>query len=61
MAGLVYLTLVGEIQGLISSGCLSQASVGNKRKSRTAIKYSFILFHILSPENEMLTITMSLS
>lgn len=30
MANLVYLTLNGQIQGLISAGCSSQASIGNK-------------------------------
>lgn len=30
MANLVYLTLNGQLQGLISAGCSSQASIGNK-------------------------------
>lgn len=30
MANLVYLTLNGDLQGLISVGCCSQASIGNK-------------------------------
>lgn len=30
MAGLIYLTLNGEKQGLISANCLGQASIGNK-------------------------------
>lgn len=30
MANLVYLTLNGQIQGLISAGCSSQTSIGNK-------------------------------
>ena len=30
MANLVYLTLNGELQGLISAGCSSQPSIGNK-------------------------------
>ncbi len=30
MANLVYLTLNGELQGLISAGCSSLDSIGNK-------------------------------
>jgi type VI secretion system Hcp family effector len=30
MANLVYLTLNGQLQGLISAGCSSLASIGNK-------------------------------
>jgi type VI secretion system Hcp family effector len=30
MANLIYLTLNGQSQGLISAGCASQASIGNK-------------------------------
>ena len=54
MAGLVYLTLVGEIQGLISSACLSQASVGNKAQiahSDQILVYS--LSHTLSRERNV--------
>lgn len=54
MAGLVYLTLVGEIQGLISSGCLTQASVGNKAQvahSDQILVYS--LSHPLSRERNV--------
>jgi len=54
MAGLVYLTLVGEIQGLISSGCLTQASVGNKAQvahSDQILVYS--LSHTLSRERNV--------
>lgn len=54
MAGLVYLSLVGEMQGLISSGCLSQASVGNKAQvahSDQILIYS--LSHSLSRERNV--------
>lgn len=33
MANTTYLTLNGQLQGLISGGCLSQASVGNKAQT----------------------------
>ncbi|EKD5486156.1 TPA: type VI secretion system tube protein Hcp [Salmonella enterica] len=33
MANLIYLTLNGQLQGLISSGCSSQASIGNKAQT----------------------------
>ncbi|RXJ16614.1 Hcp family type VI secretion system effector [Lelliottia nimipressuralis] len=54
MAGLVYLSLVGEMQGLISSGCLSHASVGNKAQvahSDQILIYS--LSHALSRERNV--------
>ena len=33
MSSLIYLTLEGDIQGPISAGCNSQASVGNRYQS----------------------------
>ncbi|HBB5124697.1 TPA: type VI secretion system tube protein Hcp, partial [Escherichia coli] len=33
MANLIYLTLNGDNQGLISSGCSSQPSIGNKAQT----------------------------
>lgn len=33
MANMTYLTLNGQLQGLISAGCLSQASIGNKAQT----------------------------
>lgn len=33
MANLIYLTLNGQLQGLISSGCSSRASIGNKAQT----------------------------
>ena len=33
MANLVYLTLNGQLQGLISAGCSSQSSIGNKAQT----------------------------
>ena len=54
MAGLVYLSLVGEIQGLISSGCLSQASVGNKAQIAHSDQILvFALSHTLSRERNV--------
>lgn len=54
MPGFIYLSLTGEQQGLVSSGCLSQASVGNKAQiaHRDQI-FIFTLSHTLSREQNV--------
>lgn len=54
MAGLIYLTLEGEQQGLISSGCLSLASVGNKAQIAHSDQiFIFTLAHTLTREQNV--------
>lgn len=38
MAGLTYLTINGKRQGLISEGCLTQSSLGNKELVRSVLR-----------------------
>lgn len=54
MAGLIYLSLTGTQQGLISAGCLSQASVGNKAQLAHSDQIIiFSLAHTLSREQNV--------
>lgn len=54
MAGLIYLSLTGTQQGLISAGCLSQASVGNKAQLAHSDQIFILsLAHTLSREQNV--------
>lgn len=54
MAGLIYLSITGTVQGLISAGCLSKSAVGNKAQLAHSDQIIiFSLSHILSREQNV--------